>query len=72
MCVVHWRGTHGGNVCALTVHVHSQSEGGRPHSIADCNLVLPTVTTSDVSNSQTCSVDSHPCVSDGCTTPGQG
>ena len=71
MCVVHWRGIHGGNVCALTVHVHSQSEGGRPYNIACCNLVLPTVTASDVSNSQTCSGDSDPCVSDGCTTPGQ-
>ena len=41
MCVVHWRGIHGGNVCALTVHVHSQSEGGKPCNIACCNLVLP-------------------------------
>ena len=60
MCVVHWRGIHGGNVCALTVHVHSQSEGGRPCNIACCNLVLPTVTTSDISNSQTCSGDGPP------------
>ena len=72
MCEVHWRGIHGGSVCALTVHIHSQSEGGRPCNIAGCNLVLPTVTTSDVNNSQTCSGDSHPCIIDGCTTPGQG
>ena len=71
VCVVHWRGIHGGNVCALTVHVHSQSEGGRPCNIASCNLVLPTVITSDVSNSQICSGDSRPCVSDEWTTPGQ-
>ena len=60
-----------GNACALTVHVHSQSEGVRPHNSARCNLVLPTVITNDISNSQTCSVDSEPCVSDRCTTPGQ-
>ena len=71
MCVVYWRGVHGGNACALTVHVHSQSEGVRPHNIARCNLVLPTVITSDISNSQTCSGDSEPCISDVCTTPGQ-
>ena len=39
MCVVHWRDIHGGNVCVLTVHIHSQSDGGRPCNIADCNLV---------------------------------
>ena len=71
MCVVHWRGIHGGNVCALTVHVHSQSEGGRPYNIACCNPVLPTVTTSDVSNCQTSGGDSDPYISDGCITPGQ-
>ena len=47
MCVVHWRGIHVDNVCALTVHVHSQSEGGRPCNIACCKLVLPTVITDD-------------------------
>ena len=71
MCVVHWRGIHGGNVCALTVHIHSQSEGGRPCNIACCNLVLPIITTSEFNNSQTCSGDSDPCVSDRCTTAGQ-
>ena len=65
------RGIHGGNVCALTVHIHSQSEGGRPCSIACCNLVLPTVTVSEFSNSQTCSGDSHPCVSDRCIISSQ-
>ena len=70
MCVVYWRGVHGGNACALTVHVHSQSEGVRPHNIARCNLVLPTVIASDVS--QTCSGDSEPCVSDRCTLVGGG
>ena len=54
-----------------SVHIHSQSEGGRTCNIACCNLVLPTVTTSDASNSQSCSGDSRPCVSDRCTTSGQ-
>ena len=59
------------HVHTLTVHVHSQSEGVRPHNIARCNLVLPTVITSDVCNSQTCSGDSEPCLTDRFTTPGQ-
>ena len=51
-------------VHTLTVHIHSQSEGVRPCNIACCNLVHSTVITSDVSNSQTSSSDSEPCVID--------
>ena len=55
----------------LTVHIHSQSEGVRSCNFACCNLVHSTVITSDVSNSQTSSSDSEPCVIDGHTLLGQ-